>query len=108
MNSKFFPTLALLAGLLTASGSWAAQPLLSPSELETVRANPAVRILDVRDAKSYASNHIPGAISAPYGSFRGPASNPGELPELGKLTTLVQSLGLSPQTHAVVVSSGSD
>ncbi len=108
MNSKFFSTVALLSGLFATSATWAAQPLLSPAELEAVRADPAVRILDVRDAKSYAANHIPGAISAPYGSFRGPASNPGELPELGKLTTLVQSLGLSPATHAVIVSSGSD
>jgi len=108
MKPKFFSTIALLSGLLASACAWAAQPLLSPAELDAVRANPAVRILDVRDAKSYAANHIPGAISAPYGSFRGPAGNPGELPELGKLTTLVQSLGLSPATHAVVVSSGSD
>ncbi|MBA3592139.1 sulfurtransferase [Methylibium sp.] len=108
MNPKFFSTIALLSGLFATSGAWAAQPLLSPAELEAVRANPAVRILDVRDPRSYAANHIPGAISAPYGSFRGPAGNPGELPELGKLTTLVQSLGLSPATHAVIVSSGSD
>jgi len=108
MKPKFFSTIALLSGLFASSCAWAAQPLLSPAELDAVRANPAVRILDVRDAKSYAANHIPGAISAPYGSFRGPAGNPGELPELGKLTTLVQSLGLSPATHAVVVSSGSD
>lgn len=108
MNTQFVSTLALLGGLLSTAAAWAAQPLLSPAELEALRANPAIRILDVRDPKSYAANHIPGAISAPYGSFRGPAGNPGELPELGKLTTLVQSLGLSPATHAVVVSSGSD
>jgi thiosulfate/3-mercaptopyruvate sulfurtransferase len=108
MTTRFFSTIALLSGLLASFGAWAAQPLLSPAELEALRANPAVRILDVRDPKSYAANHIPGAISAPYGNFRGPAGNPGELPELGKLTTLVQSLGLSPATHAVIVSSGSD
>jgi len=108
MKPKLVSTIALLSGLFATACAWAAQPLLSPAELEAVRANPAVRILDVRDAKSYAANHIPGAISAPYGSFRGPAGNPGELPGLGKLTTLVQSLGLSPATHAVVVSSGSD
>jgi thiosulfate/3-mercaptopyruvate sulfurtransferase len=47
-------------------------------------------------------------VNAPYGTWRGPASNPGELPALPKLTTLVQSLGLSPRTHAVIVSSGAD
>jgi thiosulfate/3-mercaptopyruvate sulfurtransferase len=62
----------------------------------------------IRDAKSYAANHIPGAVNAPYGQWRGPAENPGELPALPKLTTLVQSLGLTPASHAVVVSSGAD
>ncbi len=108
MNSKFFSHIALASLLFAASGAWAAQPLLTAAELEALRADPAVRILDVRDPKSFAANHIPGAISAPYGSFRGPAGNPGELPELAKLTTLVQSLGLSPATHAVIVSSGAD
>ena len=103
-----FSTVALLSGLFVASAAWAAQPLLSPTELDAVRADPGVRILDVRDAASYAAGHIPGALSAPYGGFRGPAANPGELPAIGKLTTLVQSLGLSPATHAVIVPSGSD
>jgi thiosulfate/3-mercaptopyruvate sulfurtransferase len=67
-----------------------------------------VRVIDIRDPKSYAGQHIPGAVNAPYGKWRGPAGNPGELPELPKLTALVQSLGLTPATHAVVVSSGAD
>ena len=100
--------LATIAGLLCAVGAWAAQPLLSPTELDTLRATPQVRIIDVRDPKSYATQHIPGAVSALYGGFRGPASNPGELPELSKLTALVQKLGLTPDLHVVVVSSGAD
>lgn len=47
-------------------------------------------------------------MNAPYGKWRGPASNPGELPDLPRLTALVQSLGLTPTTHAVVVSTGAD
>ncbi len=88
--------------------SIAAQPLLSPAELQAKLSDANVRVIDIRDPKSYAANHIPGAVNAPYGSWRGPASNPGELPGLPKLTTLVQSLGLSPSTHAVIVSSGAD
>ena len=99
---------ALLAGLASAFGAWAAQPLLAPAELDALRGNPALRIIDVRDAKSYAASHIPGALSAPYAGFRGPVSNPGELPDLTKLTPLVQKLGLSPGSHVVVVSSGAD
>ena len=86
----------------------AAQPLLSPAELQAKLSDTNVRVIDIRDPKSYAANHIPGAVSAPYGAWRGPASNPGELPALPKLTTLVQSLGLTPSTHAVIVSSGAD
>ena len=99
--------LALTAATFSAS-TLAAQPLLSPAELQAKLSEANVRVIDIRDPKSYAANHIPGAINAPYGSWRGPASNPGELPGLPKLTTLVQSLGLSPSTHAVVVSSGAD
>ncbi len=88
--------------------AFAAQPLLSPAELQAKLSDTNVRVIDIRDPKSYAANHIPGAVSAPYGAWRGPASNPGELPTLPKLTTLVQSLGLTPSTHAVIVSSGAD
>jgi thiosulfate/3-mercaptopyruvate sulfurtransferase len=86
----------------------AAPPLLTPAELAARTANPEVRVIDIRDAAAYANQHIPGAVSAPYGAWRGPAGNPGELPALPKLTALVQRLGLTPQTHAVVVSSGAD
>ena len=88
--------------------AFAAQPLLSPAELQAKLSDTNVRVIDIRDPKSYAANHIPGAVSAPYGAWRGQASNPGELPALPKLTTLVQSLGLTPSTHAVIVSSGAD
>jgi thiosulfate/3-mercaptopyruvate sulfurtransferase len=100
--------LAFVLSLAAASLSFAAQPLLTPAELKAHLGNPNVRVIDIRDPKAYATQHIPGAVNAPYGKWRGPASNPGELPELSKLTALVQSLGLTPATHAVVVSSGAD
>lgn len=94
---------------LAASGwAWAAQPLLTPAELQSRLNDPGLRVIDIRDPKSYAAQHIPGAVNAPYGRWRGPASNPGELPELKQLTDLVQSLGLTSGTHAVVASSGAD
>ncbi len=106
---KFIKQLSLaLALLAAAAGTWAAQPLLSPAELQPLLGKPELRVIDIRAPKLYAQKRIPGAVSAPYGSWRGPASNPGELPELGKLTALVQKLGLTPATHAVVVSTGDD
>lgn len=97
-----------LAGLGFAGLSFAATPLVTPTELEALLVKPAVKVIDVRTGKAYAENHIPGALSAPYGNWRGPASNPGDLLPLPQLTTLVQNLGLTPASHAVVVSTGED
>ena len=104
--------LTLVSGITASAFALAAQPLLSPAELQArlsaKNSKTEVRVIDIRDAKSYGEQHIPGAVNAPYGSWRGPATNPGELPELPKLTQLVQSMGLTPATHAVVVSTGAD
>lgn len=100
--------LLFLVSLAASGWAWAAQPLLTPAELHSRLNHPSLRVIDIRDPKAYAAQHIPGAVNAPYGRWRGPGSNPGELPELKKLTDLVQSLGLDPGTHAVVVSSGAD
>ena len=94
--------------LLKAAGIEVLEDPETSRKLILSTSNPQVRVIDIRDPKSYAANHIPGAVNAPYGTWRGPANNPGELPELPKLTALVQSLGLTPATHAVVVSSGAD
>ena len=102
----------LLASALIASTAQiavAAPPLLTPTDLSAPSVQSAqLRIIDIRDPASYKTQHIPGAINAPYGQWRGPASNPGELPDTAKLTELVQSLGLTAASHAVVVSSGVD
>jgi len=99
--------LAFAAALTAAQWAFAAPPLLAPAQLHALPAA-TLRVIDIRDPQAYAKQHIPGAVSAPYGKWRGPASNPGELPDISKLTQLVQSLGLTPATHAVVVSSGAD
>jgi len=96
-----------IASLLTVTSvALAAEPLVSPNDVPALSGNPEVRVIDIRAPKDYAQGHINGALNAPYGQWRGPATNPGELPELKELTALVQRLGLTPQTHAVVVSSG--
>lgn len=97
-----------LTGLSLSALAFAAQPLLSPTELQTLLPNKNVRVVDIRPGNEYATQHIPGALSAPYGSWRGPAANPGQLPALPELQKRVQSLGLTPENHVVVVSSGAD
>ena len=108
-------TLIAFSLCLGASG-WAlsAEPLLTPQQLSALlsqaqaQTSAQVRVIDIRDPKSFADNHIPGAVNAPYGKWRGPATNPGELPDHAKLVELLQSLGLNADTHAVVVSNGKD
>ncbi|MBS0507113.1 MAG: sulfurtransferase [Proteobacteria bacterium] len=101
--------LAIAAFATSFHAAWAAQPLLSPAELSAQQAAAsAPQVIDIRDPASYSAQHIPGAISAPYGKWRGPASNPGEPLDAPTLTELAQSLGLTAGTHAVVVSSGAD
>ncbi len=107
MKQQLIRLLAASVFAISATGA-SAQALLSPLELNAKLTAADVRVLDIRDPKSYGENHVPGSLNAPYGAWRGPAANPGELPDLKKLTALVQSLGLTPQTHAIVVSSGKD
>lgn len=100
--------LGLSLGLCSCGFAAAAQPLLTPEQLQPLLQQSDVRLIDIRDPKSYEAGHIGKAANAPYGKWRGPATNPGELPDQPKLVTLVQSLGLTPATHAVVISSGAD
>jgi thiosulfate/3-mercaptopyruvate sulfurtransferase len=97
-----------LIGWGLAGALWAAQPLLTPQELHARLDHPELRVIDIRDSKTYEQGHVPGALSAPYVVWRGPVSNPGALPPLDKLHALVHNLGLSPQTPVVVVSQGVD
>lgn len=98
----------LLAFLLWCGAAFAAQPLLSSDELEPLLADPAVRIVDIRDAQSFAGGHIEGAHNAPYNEWLGPPENFGILPPAQDMVALVRRLGLTPESHAVVISAGSD
>lgn len=93
--------------LAAATPSFAGvSPVVSPQELVALQGRPELRVIDIRPAAVYAENHIPGALSAPYAAWRGPADNPGKLPEITQLAKLVQSLGVDENTHTVVVSTG--
>jgi len=103
--SRLIGTLGLVAA---SSVTMAAEPLLDAKAVAQISGSAQVRIIDIRAPKQYGEGHILGAVNAPYGQWRGPANNPGELPALNKLTELIQNLGLTPDTHAVVVSSGAN
>lgn len=101
--------LTALTGLLLAGAAWAGSPLVTPAELQALRQEqPALRVIDVREAEAYALQHVPGALSAPYARWRGTPANPGLVPPLPALTALVQELGLAPDTRTVIVYTGQD
>ena len=93
--------------------SWAAAPLLSASELSALMKQPPsqtspLRVIDVRKASSYKDNHIEIASNSPFEEWRGPTSNPAQLPSLEKLTQLMQKHGLTASSPTVLVSTGVD
>ena len=100
-------TLSVLA-TLAVLGSTAAQaaglgPLIAPAELASTTQAPV--ILDIR-TKGFDEGHIAGAISAPYGLFRGPAENPGAVPAVTHLETTYEKLGLTLSRPVVIVAQG--
>ncbi len=93
----------------------AAPALITPDQLQqalkaqtTKPGRALIRLIDIRDEFSCEQDHIPGSLNAPYNQWRGPASNPGQVPELAKLKALVNKLGIEPNQHVVVVSTGED
>lgn len=93
--------------LLTCSNLFA-QPLLEVEQAAAALSAGELQALDIRSPELYQASHIPGAISAPYGRWRGPANNPGQLLSPQEFEELVQELGLTPEQHILVYSTGDD
>ena len=83
-------------------------PLLKTDDLKALLGQPNVRVLDIRADKDYATGHIPGAINTPYGKYRGPKDNAGQLLPEAALTELLRAAGIDENTHVVVVHGGAD
>jgi len=86
----------LCAGMASAFG-----PLTTPEAV-----GEADVILDIRAASAFMRGHIPGSVSAPYGLWRGPSENPGQLIEEDALEALLESVGLEPGDKIAVVYEG--
>jgi thiosulfate/3-mercaptopyruvate sulfurtransferase len=111
-------TAAIAAFLLMTGTAWAEfGPLVDTADLAASIQTDAPVILDIRapraaegqpNVETYTAGHIPGALNAPYGRFRGPAENPGQQPSEADLTTLLRELGLEADSRVVIVHQGKD
>ncbi|WP_370160515.1 sulfurtransferase [Limimaricola soesokkakensis] len=82
-------------------------PLVTAEELAGLLRTTEPLVLDIR-GDAYADGHVEGAVSAPYGLFRGPAENPGQLPTEDQLTEVLQGLGVTADRPVVIAHQGSD
>ena len=91
------------------------QPLVDAPWLQAHLGNESLVVIDVRDAVNdanpYASGHVPGSVEAPYSAFGWRAKIdgvPGMLPPVEQIAGLISQLGVSNDTHVVIVSAGTD
>jgi len=106
--------LAIALGFAISGQAVAFGPIMSTQELKALSSKGDVRILDIREtqgtpeAPSFEAGHIPGSVSAPYSSFRGNKTNPGRPVAEAKLSALLSSIGVTPDTKIVVTNRGTD
>jgi thiosulfate/3-mercaptopyruvate sulfurtransferase len=107
MRTIFAAMAALLLAAAPAAAAEDWRKLLDPASLAEMQSEGAT-LLDIRSPREYATAHIPGAVNAPYGAWRGPAENPGEPLDDARLTALLQVLGITPESRVVVAHAGVD
>ncbi|SHJ25469.1 thiosulfate/3-mercaptopyruvate sulfurtransferase [Palleronia salina] len=101
---------AAFAVTLTAAPALAQEdfgPLLTPGGLEQAQSNiDDLLIVDIRDSDAFEAGHVDGAVNAPYGLFRGPADNPGQLPTEDRLTEILRDIGATTDRPTVITYQG--
>ncbi|MGR3696760.1 MAG: rhodanese-like domain-containing protein, partial [Roseovarius sp.] len=97
--------LGLAAALIVSPMAAMAQlgPLTDPEGVIAAQATQEAIVLDIRTGAAYETGHIPGSIPAPYGLFRGPAENPGQVVPEDKMTEVLRGLGVTAGRPIVVV-----
>lgn len=97
--------IALVVGFVTAASATTFQPLVGSQELAASLKTTQPVLLDIR-AEGYEEGHVDDAISAPYGLFRGPKENPGQVVDVEQLEETFEKLGLKLDDTIVVISDG--
>jgi thiosulfate/3-mercaptopyruvate sulfurtransferase len=78
-------------------------PIVSTDWLEKNLTNPKLKIVDIRKLEEYKDGHIPGALSAFYGTWAIKKNDlQNELPPNDDLADLVTSLGIAGDSLVVV------
>lgn len=90
------------AGVVSAAGLG---PLVTPAQLAGESAALQPIVLDIRE-QGYAEGHLPGAVSAPYSTFRGPRENAGQVPGVDVLEAALEGFGLDTGRPVVIVPEG--
>lgn len=101
--SVILATASVAANTVFAAATFG--PLVSPVDLSAQLQQVSPIILDIRD-DNYAEGHIPGSVSAPYGLFRGPKENPGQMLDVATLEERFEALGIAPERTVVIVPEG--
>jgi thiosulfate/3-mercaptopyruvate sulfurtransferase len=105
---------AALIGLAAAASAAEWKKLVTPADLAALQAAGDVLVLDIRAPKSakgapgYDGGHIPGAVNAPYGWWRGTKTNPGQVLTDAALTDLLRKIGATETRPVVVAHMGAD
>ncbi len=77
---------------LVPTDSWMIQP--SARDVDALIAASATQIIDIRPQSALKDGVIPGAISMPFDSWRGPKDNPGHPASNAALSRLIGEAGL--------------
>ena len=82
-------------------------PIIDSFTLTDLIEDKSAKVLEIRsDENAYLEQHIPGSVYLSYQEFRGPETNPGELPELSKLAKALGSRGIQADDAVVIVHNG--
>jgi len=98
---------AVILGLVTQAAN--AMPLVDTTWVKDHLKDPGVVFLDVRSRGAFLRGHVPGAVNTQYGrgGWRVKKGNvPGMLPPMAHLEKLIGGLGISNDTHVVILPGG--
>ncbi|MGH6761079.1 MAG: sulfurtransferase [Phyllobacterium sp.] len=118
MRFSFLTTLAAATVALVSAAHadrLTDQPLIDAAWLKSNLGNENLVVIDVRDptkeANPYALGHVPGSVSAPYGSYgwRTEVKGvPAQLPPIPQIAGIIGKLGVDNDKQVVIIPAGKD